>query len=1047
MEPAEPPAPARDAREPLIEFRVLSGVFVCEAIEGCLVLPPVDREVPAWLGRVSEQYHFEEAVGVREELRPITVRAVGVLEHLPGAWGDVVAPDDLVAHERSSIRPGTVRTSFQWQAGAALQCRTGAICRGHKGTVGAGPWTAHRRTSLTYVEPVATGVSPRPASRVLPEGVVALLFSDIEGSTKLLERMGDRYVNLLVNHHRIVRAAVAAHDGDEVDTEGDAFFVVFRSAQQAIAAAMDVQLALRRERWVEGAEVRVRMGIHVGEPVLIEQGYVGMDVHRAARICSAAHGGQVVASEAVWRLAGDGLPEGVGLVDLGDHVLKDLPQPEHLFQLRVPGLPDRFPPLRSLEPPTNVPRFAAEIVGRREELKELKTLLSRGEARLVTLTGPGGIGKTRLGAAVALELRHKFPHGVYFVDLTNLTRPDEVPHAVAGVLEIPLDGDRDAAVAVAAAIADKRQLLLLDNCEQVLGGAVGVAALLKACPGLRVIATSRVVLGLDDEQEYAVPPLGLPRDDSLDAVRNSDAGQLFEAVARRSRREFRLDAHNAAAVARVCTMLDGLPLAIRLAAARVKLFSPKSLAERLGDRLGLLSGGGQDLPERHRTLRAAIDWSFALLGEAERRCFVDFSIFRGGARLATVEAVLGDRYDVLGAVAALVDHSLLLRREDGDGEARFEMLQTIRDYAADARPAGTDAMGLAGAHAQHFLDVVEEALGFDRPMDHATIERDYDNIRAALDFWQEAAERRQPEAAAVKALSMAAELGTYWYRHGMGAEGVERIERALEAAGDAPPRLRAAALRLLGVMREAQRDLGGAEQVLREAAELCRELGDREQEARCLNSLAIVARASGRAADAEALLRQVVLIREEIRNPVATANALNNLALVLADRGELGEARLTLVETLRRDRAIGDPWGIACSSMNLSLVHLLNGDAAQAAPLLREALASFLDLGDLDGVLEALDDAIGLAAVQRRWHDAARLAGASQSARRQLGIARAEAESVYVAQWLREIREALGEEAFEAASGQGATMVYGQAVHYVNDHVLVPDRRDGSGHF
>ena len=355
---------------------------------------------------------------------------------------------------------------------------------------------------------VTVGDLSSASPRRLPEGVVTFLFTDIEGSTQLLNRLGDAYGEVLGMHQRLLRSCFTAHDGDEVDTKGDAFFVAFSSARLAVAAAVDAQRALHAHRWPHDDPVRVRIGVHTGEPVVIDGNYVGMDVHRAARIASAGHGGQIVVSARLRDLVAEHLPEGVTVRDLGEHLLKDLPAPEHLFQLDIDGLPDTFPPLKSMRPPTNVPRRAAALVGRQRERRELAELITAAEVRLVTVTGPGGAGKTRLSGAVALDLLEEYPHGVYFVDLTPVTDPDDVVPAIARVLGVPLDGDEPAEDVLARHLGDRSMLLVLDNLEQVVQASLVVARLLQSCPRLTVLATSRFPLGLRDEQEYPRPSDG-----------------------------------------------------------------------------------------------------------------------------------------------------------------------------------------------------------------------------------------------------------------------------------------------------------------------------------------------------------------------------------------------------------------------------------------------------------------------------------------------------------------------------------------------------------
>ena len=489
-----------------------------------------------------------------------------------------------------------------------------------------------------------------PHARTLPEGVVTFLFTDIEGSTKLLQRVGDAYAGLLGTHRQLLRTSFAAHDGHEVDTQGDAFFFAFSSPRAAIEAAAEGQRALEAFTWPPDQRIRVRMGLHVGEPLLVDGHYVGIDVHRAARICSAAHGGQVLVSARLHDQVGERLPAALGFTDLGEHRLKDLPGAERLLQLEVDGLPERFPPIRSLQPPTNLPHRVRALVGRGREVEELRSLLTASGTRLVTITGPGGTGKTRLAVATAHGLLERFVHGAFFVDLTQVRESERIISAIAQELGLLVEGSGQSAVEhVAAHIVDRRLLLVLDNFEHVVDGAAVLTRLIQACPGLHLLVTSRRLLWLEDEQEYPLSPMGLPRGPTLADVRASEAALLFEERARLARPDFLLTERNAAAVAKLCRMLDGLPLALELAAARTRLLSPDALVARLGDRLALLTGDTRDLPERHRSLRSTIEWSYDLLSPEERRHFRDLAVFRGGARLDAIDAVCGAESDVLGS--------------------------------------------------------------------------------------------------------------------------------------------------------------------------------------------------------------------------------------------------------------------------------------------------------------------------------------------------------------------------------------------------------------
>ena len=873
--------------------------------------------------------------------------------------------------------------------------------------------------------------------RLLPRGVVTFMFTDIEGSTKLLQRLGDRYADVLARHHALMRGCLDDHDGHEVDTEGDAFFMAFASPQAAVATAVDAQRALHAEPWPDGEQVRVRMGLHTGEAVVVNSGYVGMEVHRTARICSSAHGGQIVVSARLLDLVGDHLPEGVTVRDLGKHWLKDLDEPEHLLQLDVQGLPTSFPPLASQTAPTNVPRSVSALVGRTHEMRELSELIVDIDARLVTVTGPGGAGKTRLASAVARELLDDFPHGVHFVDLSELRSPDLVLPAVAGVLGVSLDSDDTVGELVARHIGDRQVLLVLDNFEQVVDAALDVTALLRACPRLHVLVTSRILLGLGDEYEYPLPPMSLPSGTTLDAVKQSEAVQLFVARARLVHRDFRLTETNAAAVGEVCRLVDGLPLAIQLAAARTRLFSPSALVNRLGDRLTLLTSSMRDVPERHRTIRSMIDWSYALLTSEEREFFRDFAVFSAGARLDSIPLVLDPYEDPISLVTALVNHSLVVQQEDFDGQPRFRMLQTIRDYSIElleADPAQHAAV--AERHARHYSDRIEELMpAGERASREASehVQADYGNVRAALEFWLE---RSRADDAAVQALRLAAAMGHHWYRHGQSREGSDWLQRALHRAPDTPTPARGRAMLALAIMCEQRQELDLAADLLAQAREVYRQIGDRVGEARCLNGAGIVADSAGRIEEALPLLRAAVSTFEEVGDVGGRADSLDSLATAYLHQGDWEGARAIFRENLERDTALGNGWDAACTALNLGLADLLGGLVDEARLRVLEAMDAFTEWDDPNGVTETLEAAVGLALTGGQHVAAARLIGAIDKTRATLGLRGSPPDRERVAAWTAQVKKQLGATAFAAAAAEGAAMTYQQAAGYARDEVL-----------
>jgi predicted ATPase/class 3 adenylate cyclase len=587
----------------------------------------------------------------------------------------------------------------------------------------------------------------------LPAGTVTFLFTDIEGSTRLLEALGPRYGDALEAHRKLLRKAIEEHAGKVIDMEGDSSFAVFQTARGGVLAAASAQRALAAYDWPGDRPVRVRMGVHSGEGTIVASGYLGMDVHRGARIMSAAHGGQVLISEATRHLLGNTLDERLGLRDLGQHRLKDLTA-LRLHQLLIPGLQSEFPALKSLEQRlTNLPVQATPLVGRQRELDETGEILTRDDVRLLTLTGVGGTGKTRLALQLAADELDRFPDGVYFVDLAAVDDPELVIPTIARVIAIRELGAMSLEETLSEYLRGRRMLLVLDNFEQVVAGGPRLVALLASAAGLKLLVTSRAPLRLSGEHEYAVPPLGVPdvsQFADLDALSASESVSLFVERARAIRADFALSSENASAVGEICIRLDGLPLAIELAAARIRALSPQALLTRLDERLKVLTGGMRDVPARQRTLRAAIDWSHDLLNDDEQRIFRRLAVFEGRCDLRAAEGVCSFNrdltLDVLDGLTSLLEESLIREAEEGDGEPLYSMLETIREYAWQKLREADEASTARRRHAEFFLAFAERTerliLG-DEPWAAGADERmakEVPNLRAALEWaFQEAA--------------------------------------------------------------------------------------------------------------------------------------------------------------------------------------------------------------------------------------------------------------------------------------------------------------------
>ena len=631
----------------------------------------------------------------------------------------------------------------------------------------------------------------------LPTGTITLLFTDIEGSTHLLQQLGERYTSVLIEYRDQLRTAFSEHHGHEVDTQGDSFFVVFVRAREALLATVAAQRTLTAHPWPEGVTVRVRMGLHTGEPSLVGEGYVGLDVHYAARIMQVAHGGQVLLSQTTHDLIEHELPFGVSLRDLEKHRLKDLQRPAHLYQLVIVGLPADFPPLKTLDSrPNNLPVQLTSLIGREKEGAAVQNLLQREDVRLVTLTGPGGTGKTRLGLQVAAELSDLFPDGVYFVNLAPLSDPTLVVSTIAQTLGIYEMAGQSLLERLKEVVHQQQVLLVLDNFEQVVSSAPQVTDLLGTCPKLKLLVTSREVLRVRSEHEFAVPPLALPDPTHLpDLVHLSQyaAVALFIQRAQAVKPDFQVTSADAYAIAAICVRLDGLPLAIEFAAARVNLFSPQALLARLDQRLQILTSGPRDAPARQQTLRKTLTWSYDLLTTHEQRMFRRLSVFVSGCTLEAVEdicAALGQDNgagQVLEGVGSLLDKSLVQHIEREDGETRVLMLETIREYGLEVLAVGGETEATRQAHAGYFLQFAEKAeaqlIGPQQAEWLDRLDREHDNLRAALRWLLEQGEGTHH---LEMALRLSTALRRFWVMRGHMREGLTFMERIWRKATELP---------------------------------------------------------------------------------------------------------------------------------------------------------------------------------------------------------------------------------------------------------------------
>ncbi len=815
---------------------------------------------------------------------------------------------------------------------------------------------------------------------------VTMLFSDIEGSTWLLDRLGPRYTEVLSTQRVLLRRAFQRWNGREMGTEGDSFFVVFGSVGDAVRASAEGQRALGATQWPEGVRVGVRMGLHTGEPTPHEDGYVGMDVHRAARVAGCAHGGQVVLSEATHRIAVSQRLDGLRFVDLGPHRLKDLPGEEHLYQLAAEDLPRDFPPLKSLGAGSSLPVAPTSLVGRDGELGELSVLLHDRAVRLLTLTGPGGSGKTRLAVELASQVDGEYDDGVYFVPLESVTTTEAIWTTIAEVLGVT--GEERAPPTFLAHLAPRRALLVLDNLEHLEGAATVVSQLLAAAPAVQVLATSRRPLHCEGEHEHAVPPLTLPGAGAdEEAIGASGAVQLFVQRARMVRGSFALDAANAADVAEICRALDGLPLAVELAAARVKVIGTKAVRARLDDSLELAAAHAA--PDRQRTLRGAIEWSHALLAPQLQRVFRHLGVFRGSFDLQATLAVLGDGGDPLTYVAELLDVSLVEVFDGPDGEPRVRLLQTISAYAREQLAAAGELDAASRRHAEHYLEVARaespRLRGADYLAARERIETELDNLRTAL-AWslaaQDTAGEPTPEALRV-GLGLCEQLAWFWYACGYQAEGRRWTGLAVDAAaGRESPELMAT-LHMLGVLMLQHGDLVPGRDVLLTCLAFWRRDGNLTMVARELNSLGIAHRSLGQPDRAREMLGESVEIARQGGDSGRLASALSNLSTLESDAGRHDLAIEMLHEARALDAERGDAWGLGVDDINLAALMLRAGRLDDAYDQLRRHAASAVGLGDPDLTADVLGLFCRFFAERRDAERTAVLFGASEALRRQ----------------------------------------------------------------
>lgn len=786
----------------------------------------------------------------------------------------------------------------------------------------------------------------------LPSGTVTFLFTDVEGSTRLVERHPRVYAAAIARHHALLREAIEARRGHIFETVGDAIYAAFGSAVDAVAATLSAQQQLQGTDWGVLGALKVRMGLHTGEVERQDRHYFGIPLYRCARLTSTAHGAQVVLSSTTAALVADSLPAGAALRDLGEHHLKDLQRPERVVQLLAPGLSADFPPLRSVgDRRHNLPAQPTSFVGREREVLASRHLLEQPRTRLLTLTGPGGVGKTRLGLQVAAELLDAFADGVFLAELAPVLSAELVMTTVAKALGVQVIANRPVAETVADHLREKQLLLILDNFEHVLAATSEVASLLATCPRLKVLATSREALHLSGEQQLGVPPLAA----------TEEAVTLFMQRARAVKPDFDASGDAGGAVAQICHRLDGLPLAIELAAARVKMLSPGAMLARLDRRLEVLTGGPRDLPARQQTLRQAIAWSDELLDPEEQGLFRRAAVFVGGFTLEAVEAVVGkdDAIDVLSAMTSLVDKSLL-RQDEGQGnlETRFSMLESVREYALERLAEAGETQRLHARHAEYFLAFAEHAeaglIGAHQAGWLASVQQEHDNLRAALQWLTK-------HGPADHGLRMAAALRRFWRARGYLREGRQQLAAllALPEAGGSPAR--AKALHAAGWLAREQGDYAEARALFEESLRIYRTLGDERGTGWALVDLAFLTRYEGDYARASAFLDESLPLLRQAGDQEGVAAALGNLGLIARDQGNVKAAEERLQGSLELWHELGDRVGIGWTLTALGMAARVAGRGETARSRLERSLLLWRELGDRQNTANVLGTLAALA--------------------------------------------------------------------------------------
>jgi predicted ATPase/class 3 adenylate cyclase len=864
-----------------------------------------------------------------------------------------------------------------------------------------------------------------------PEGNVTFLFTDIEGSTRLWEKNPRKMGGALARHDELLRTTVERHNGYVFKTVGDAFCVAFEGAMDAVRAAISAQRGLASATWPDTGPIRVRMAIHSGEVEHRDSDYFGPTLNRVARLLSAGHGGQTLLSHVTAEMVREHLPDDASLHDCGERRLKDLSRPEQIFQLVVQDLPSDFPPLRSLEVlPNNLPAQVTNFIGRAREMAELKRLLRTN--RLVTLIGAGGTGKTRLSLQAGAEMLEEFPHGIWLVELATVSDPMLVPETIANVLEVREEHARAPLDTLTSALRPRNLLLVLDNCEHLIGACAQTAtALLRRCPSVKILASSREPLNIEGETLQSVPPLAVPafsrenNDVEIDHLAELPGVQLFVERAAAVRQGFALTEDNARLIARICWRLDGIPLAIELAAARVKVLSLEQILSRLDDRFGLLTGGSRTALPRQQTLGALIDWSYDLLSEPERILLRRLTVFVAGRTLEMAEEVCAgdglDRNMIMDLLSSLVEKSLLMVEAGPNGETRYTMLESVWDYGDGKLAQHQETSRYRHKHLDYFVQLAEKAepslFGKEQKVWLEKLSFEHYNLNVALQFSEE-----NPETVE-KGLRLAGSLARYWELHSYLSEGYEHVEKLLAKADDRlAPLIRAKAELGAGRLSWCQDRDADALKHYHAALSLYEQLQQTERVGIVEALIGFAERSNGNCTAARAHFERARNIAERVSSERTALMAMNGFASIAADEGDYVTARRDKERSLASAQTLGDQAIVALIAASLAKVCYDQGDYSAARKHMRESLAISRELGNKWVVPYAIELLAEIYARENEVQKAVRLYGAASAQREALAMSSSVLEGPSYQRALDRLHQLIPEETYQQEWQKGRSL-------------------------